>query len=79
MKERVPSSRSSSSTTPAASPDPQLAKPERCCRFFMVGHTMYKGVYLPSADEYAAHGYPREGYERAMAQWKRGIDETGRP
>ncbi len=54
-------------------------EPRPCCKFFGVGNTLYKGIYLPSKDEYVAHGYPADRYEAAMAQWKRGIDETGRP
>jgi hypothetical protein len=54
--------------------------PDRpCCRFFGIGHTIYKGVYLPSKEEYVAHGYPADRYEHAMAQWKRSVDATGRP
>lgn len=56
------------------------APPEKpCCRFFGVGNTMYKGVYLPSVEEYVAHGYMRENFGEAMRQWHASIDATGRP
>jgi hypothetical protein len=57
----------------------QPAGERPCCRFFGIGHTMYKGVYLPSKEEYVAHGYQAESFDRAMTQWKRSIDATGRP
>lgn len=50
-----------------------------CCKFFGIGHTMYKGVYLPSVEEYVAHGYMRENFGEAMRQWHASIDATGRP
>lgn len=61
---------------PASDPPPPAS--ERCCRLWGVGHTMYKVKYLPSIDEYVLHGYPRDRYEHAMAEWKKSIDETGR-
>jgi hypothetical protein len=60
--------------------EPATAPPEKpCCRFFGVGNTMYKGVYLPSVEEYVAHGYMRENFGEAMRQWHASIDATGRP
>lgn len=54
--------------------------PDRpCCAFFGIGHTMYKGVYLPSREEYVAHGYKAENFGHAMLQWQASIDATGRP
>lgn len=67
---------------PASDADLPVVEPGRprpCCRFFMVGHTMYKGIYLPSVEEYVAHGYKRENFDAAMAEWKDSIDRTGRP
>jgi hypothetical protein len=64
---------------PAPPADDSRGRELACCKFFGVGHTMYKGVYLPSKEEYVAHHYSAENYDRFMAQSKKNIDETGRP
>lgn len=50
-----------------------------CCMFLNVDNVTYKGIYLPGVEEFAAHGYKRELYDRFMESWKRNIDEHGRP
>lgn len=48
-----------------------------CCIHFNVNHVIYKGQYLPSADEYEAHGYKRSEYDKALVSWKQSIDTHG--
>jgi hypothetical protein len=50
-------------------------KEPACCAFFNVGNLVYKGVYLPSVEEYEAHGYDRADYDRFIEYQKRGIDD----
>ena len=48
-----------------------------CCRFAKTGFD-YKGCYLPSKDEYGAHGYDVNYYDTAIANYKATIDKYGR-
>jgi hypothetical protein len=51
-------------------------KPTRAASFEGTGFE-YKGVYLPSREEYAAHGYTGD-YNAAIAAFKEQIDLTGK-
>jgi hypothetical protein len=47
-------------------------KPE-CCPYFMKGHAIYKGQYIPSREEYEAHGYKGD-YEIFCATLRKEAD-----
>lgn len=75
----------SSPATPAALPprtrlpDEEVLRRAResgCCAHAGTGF-VYKGTYLPSLDEYVAHSYRAENYERAIEQYKASIDRAG--
>ncbi len=76
----TPSPRTSSDAAPEtsrSSTSDALDQTERpCCAFFGVGHTIYKGRYLPSLDEYVAHGYKADTYERFLADEKERADRA---
>lgn len=47
---------------------------KECCDFFMKGHTMYRGVYIPSKEEWVAHGYRAEWYDQKVVDMKADAD-----
>lgn len=59
---------------PSASAPPGAASEFQCCDFFNVGNETYKGVYIPSREEYEAHGYDAANYERFVANTKAQTD-----
>ncbi len=59
---------------PVQGPDQRRDYSDPCCRLFNVGHTVYKGHYLPSLEEYVLHGYPAAGYESFIAREKAWLD-----
>ena len=48
-----------------------------CCAFQGVKNVIYKGQYLPSIEEFVAHGYARERYADFMRSWEETIDAHG--
>jgi hypothetical protein len=67
------------SQVPEAGPPERRDRSDPCCRLFEVGHTIYKGYYLPSREEYVLHGYPAAEYDGFIARQKAWLDRPTEP